>query len=189
MLRVKKTLLIFSLMLTINNLSFSEGKILKKELPKNEREFFEGGRLIDLQDEIKESETNIDTSELPKFFVKTIILKTPTITIKPLVNPKKIDKILAEYKNKEIGQIDDVIEDKILQLISNNINKIKLLRINWFGGEPLLVKNRVMSITKSIDTICKNNNVNIQFSIITNGYNIDEVIAKFFKEYKFKNIK
>ena len=92
------------------------------------------------------------------------------------------------FENKEIGQIDDVIEDKILQLISNNINKIKLLRINWFGGEPLLVKNRVMSITKSIDTICKNNNVKIQFSIITNGYNIDEVIAKFFKEYKFKNI-
>ena len=71
MLRVKKTLLIFSLMLAINNLSFSEGKILKNELPKNEREFFEGDRLIDLQDEIKESETNIDTSELPKFFVKS----------------------------------------------------------------------------------------------------------------------
>ena len=32
MLKVKKTLLIFSLMLTINNLSFSEGKILKNEL-------------------------------------------------------------------------------------------------------------------------------------------------------------
>ena len=106
MLKVKNTLLIFSLMLTINNLSFSEGKILKNELPKNEREFFEGGRLIDLQDEIKESETNIDTSELPKFFVKTIILKTPTITIKPLVNPKKIDKILDEYKNKEINILD-----------------------------------------------------------------------------------
>ena len=54
MLKVKNTLLIFSLMLTINNLSFSEGKILKNELPKNEREFFEGGRLIDLQNEIKE---------------------------------------------------------------------------------------------------------------------------------------
>ena len=106
MLKVKNTLLIFSLMLTINNLSFSEGKILKNELPKNEREFFEGGRLIDLQDEIKESETNIDTSELPKFFIKTIILKTPTITIKPLVNPKKIDKILDEYKNKEINILD-----------------------------------------------------------------------------------
>ena len=49
MLKVKKTLLIFSLMLTINNLSFSEGKILKNELPKSEREFFEGGSLIDLQ--------------------------------------------------------------------------------------------------------------------------------------------
>ena len=92
------------------------------------------------------------------------------------------------FENKEIGQIDDVIEDKILQLINNNINKIKLLRINWFGGEPLLAKNKVMSITRAIDRICKNNNVSIQFSIITNGYNIDEIIAKFFKEYKFKNI-
>ena len=89
MIGIKDTLLIFSLMFVINNLTFSEGKILKNELPKNEREFFEGGRLIDLQEEIKEAETNVDTSELPKFFVKTIELKTPTITIKPLVNPKK----------------------------------------------------------------------------------------------------
>ena len=106
MLKTKKILLIFSLIVMISNLSFSEGKILKKELPKNEREFFEGDRLIDLQEEIKETETNIDTSELPKFFVKTIVLKTPTITIKPLVNPKKIDKILDEYKNKDINILD-----------------------------------------------------------------------------------
>ena len=106
MLKTKKILLIFSLIVMISNLSFSEGKILKNELPKSEREFFEGDRLIDLQEEIKETETNIDTSELPKFFVKTIALKTPTITIKPLVNPKKIDKILNEYKNKDINILD-----------------------------------------------------------------------------------
>lgn len=106
MIGIKNTLLIFSLMFVINNLTFSEGKILKNELPKNERDFFEGNRLIDLQAEIKEPEKNIDTNELPKFFVKKIMLKTPTGTIKPLVNPKKINKILDEYKNKEINILD-----------------------------------------------------------------------------------
>ena len=51
MIKVKKTLLILSLITAINSLSFSEGRILKNELPKNQREFFEGDRLIDLQEE------------------------------------------------------------------------------------------------------------------------------------------
>ena len=51
---MKKILLVLSLILTVNSIVYSEGKILKNELPKNEREFFEGGRLIDLQEEIKE---------------------------------------------------------------------------------------------------------------------------------------
>ena len=50
MIKVKKTLLILSLITAINSLSFSEGRILKNELPKNQREFFEGDRLIDLQE-------------------------------------------------------------------------------------------------------------------------------------------
>lgn len=106
MIKVKKTLLILSLITAINSLSFSEGRILKNELPKNQREFFEGDRLIDLQEEIKEPEENADTSGLPKFMIKTIMLKTPTGHIKPLVNPKKINKIINEYRNTEINILD-----------------------------------------------------------------------------------
>ena len=72
---MKKILLVLSLILTVNSISYSEGKILKNELPKNQREFFEGGRLIDLQEEIKEPDANVDTEGLPKFHVKKITLK------------------------------------------------------------------------------------------------------------------
>ena len=85
---MKKILLVLSLILTVNSISYSEGKILKNELPKNQREFFEGDRLIDLQEEIKEPEENTDTSGLPKFMVKTI------------------NKIINEYKNTEINILD-----------------------------------------------------------------------------------
>ena len=103
---MKKILLVLSLILTVNSIVYSEGKILKNELPKNEREFFEGGRLIDLQEEIKEPEANVDTEGLPKFHVKKITLKRPTSSIKPLANPKKIDKIINEYKDTDINIFD-----------------------------------------------------------------------------------
>ena len=103
---MKKILLVLSLILTVNSISYSEGKILKNELPKNQREFFEGGRLIDLQEEIKEPDANVDTEGLPKFHVKKITLKRPTSSIKPLVNPKKIDKIINEYKDTDINIFD-----------------------------------------------------------------------------------
>ncbi|WP_233573328.1 ShlB/FhaC/HecB family hemolysin secretion/activation protein [Leptotrichia sp. OH3620_COT-345] len=103
---MKKILLLLSLIITVNSITYSEGRILKNELPKNQKEFFEGDRLIDLQEEIKESTENIDTEGLPKFLVKTIILKTPTNHIKPLVNPEKINRIINEYRNTEINIID-----------------------------------------------------------------------------------
>lgn len=101
---MKKILLLLSLIVTVNSITYSEGKILKNELPKSEREFFEGENLIDLQEEIKETEQN--TEGLPKFHVKSIKLKTPTGHLKPLVNPKRINKIINEYKNTEINIVD-----------------------------------------------------------------------------------
>ncbi|MDO5089360.1 MAG: ShlB/FhaC/HecB family hemolysin secretion/activation protein [Leptotrichiaceae bacterium] len=103
---MKKILLLLSLIITVNSIVYSEGRILKNELPKNQKEFFEGDRLIDLQEEIKENGENVNIEGLPKFLVKTITLKTPAGHIKPFVNPKKINEIINEYRNTEINIID-----------------------------------------------------------------------------------
>lgn len=66
------------------------------------------------------------------------------------------------YKEKEI--IFKFIKSKI-----ENSN-IKTINISWFGGEPLLNKEFIISFMKDLKFFCENNNLNLIGSITTNGY-------------------
>jgi len=72
--------------------------------------------------------------------------------------------------------MDDRTEDNIIDFIKLFKSNIKFLQITWFGGEPLLVFDKIKSISKKLI-----NEINIPFesNIITNGYLLDEnVIAQ-----------
>lgn len=92
------------------------------------------------------------------------------------------------FETRDKGIIHQAVEDRIITLIQNNITKLRKLRINWFGGEPLLAKDNIISLTQKIKNICDNNEVIVEFSIITNGFCIDKKVCCFFSKYKFKNI-
>lgn len=64
------------------------------------------------------------------------------------------------------------VQTKIIQyiryIIENNPN-FKLLNIKWFGGEPLLRIDTIVSISKSLIKLCEENHISYHSSIITNG--------------------
>jgi uncharacterized protein len=87
---------------------------------------------------------------------------------------------IYNYKNKIMS---DSVYDNIIQYIhkqielSKDTSKKKLLKIAWFGGEPLLKKEKIISfmdeIHKNFDDSCK-----IISSVITNGYELNFNIFK-----------
>lgn len=97
--------LILGLILSMSN-TFSESRVLKNELPKSEREFFENDFKKSGEENLDKQEQVEDEASLPKFFIKKIYLKRDRERIKPLVSHKRIDKILKEYENREINIVD-----------------------------------------------------------------------------------
>lgn len=77
------------------------------------------------------------------------------------------------YETPAEETMNDQTEKNILDFCRKNIKKYKKVRLNWFGGEPLLYKERVLRMTKEIDEICKENKVPLIGMITTNGYNLD----------------
>ncbi len=104
-MKISKVLFTFVLMLSIKN-TFSEGRILKNELPKDEREFFENNLKKGGEEETGGLNQPEDEAALPKFFIKSIILKRNEGRIKPLVSHEKLDEILKEYENREINMLN-----------------------------------------------------------------------------------
>lgn len=106
---MKKILVLAGLILAISNVSFSKGNILKNELPKSEKEFFENSKQSDENENLNEninSNSQNENGEAPKFLIRHIYLRNTTKSEKPLVNPKKIKNIIQSYENKELDISD-----------------------------------------------------------------------------------
>jgi len=81
------------------------------------------------------------------------------------------------YEEHRKLKIDDETANRIIKLVENITPNIKSLHITWFGGEPLLEADRVISLSKKIIEICEKNNCTYAAMIVSNGYLLnDELI-------------
>jgi len=92
------------------------------------------------------------------------------------------------YEEHNKIRIDDEVEKKIIKLIGNITSNIKKLHISWFGGEPLLEMERIISLTKQTQEICQKNNCKYSSSITTNGYLLDDLKIKMLKELNIEQL-
>ncbi len=85
-----------------------------------------------------------------------------------------------ESNINSIERMSDETEDKVIDFIIHQIqnNDSKKLTISWFGGEPLLETNRIVSISDKLISYCDNNDIQYNAKIITNGYFLDEENCK-----------
>lgn len=61
--------------------------------------------------------------------------------------------------------ISEVVLDQIILYIKS-IDNVKMISINWMGGEPLLAIDKIVSFTKKLETL----NISFVGNLITNGY-------------------
>ena len=75
-----------------------------------------------------------------------------------------------DHKNESLT---DEGEKRICRFFKRNVRKFKSVKIDWFGGEPLLEKDRVISIMQAAQDACEKAGVPLYANIITNGYLLD----------------
>jgi Arylsulfatase regulator (Fe-S oxidoreductase) len=69
--------------------------------------------------------------------------------------------------------MDDLTENKIIEFIKS-YSEINRLRVTWYGGEPLLAFDRIVSLTKKIKAL----NINYEAYMISNGYLLNNEVIE-----------
>lgn len=105
---------------------------------------------------------------------------TLSLTIAPTLNCNFKCPYCYEVPNK--NRITDEKSNSIINLINNEVQKLKRLHIVWFGGEPLLCADIIYKLGLKIKYICNRNNCIYGASITTNGFLLTKRIAENLKE-------
>lgn len=76
------------------------------------------------------------------------------------------------YENKDHEAIDENFMDDFAEAIRTYHlrNRLKNLSIEWYGGEPLMVYEKIVDFTKNLNHFCETENIEHTYSMTTNGY-------------------
>lgn len=116
---------------------------------------------------VEENEILDDLQKVKKTLDKVLVL-----TIMPTECCNFRCVYCYEEKNNEI-----ISGSKLMQLekyIRKRIKEFECVNICWFGGEPTLCKDIVVSFTKSIKKIVEENGKKFTSGMTTNGYLLDD---------------
>lgn len=81
------------------------------------------------------------------------------------------------YQDYDKMYINSDFIETFSKFIVRNIDKYDGVYIEWFGGEPLLLKRKVIELSTLVQNICKKNKVTYIGTITTNGFYLDEQTA------------
>ena len=62
------------------------------------------------------------------------------------------------------------VQDNIIEFVKKNIYRYKDMRVEWFGGEPLLCMDIIEKLSASFIEICRKAHKGYSAGITTNGY-------------------
>ena len=75
-----------------------------------------------------------------------------------------------EFQGKNISE--ETIRN-IVSFVQKNLNEYSYLYLNWFGGEPLLAKREILSLSEQLKKICQRSSRSYSAMITTNGFLLD----------------
>lgn len=143
---------------------------------------------ITLVNELKKGDflvdDNTDEFEILRFLQKCSQFSTNSLglTIAPTLNCNFGCNYCYEGKHNINSKMSDEVQEQIINLVKNHIHTISSLDVTWYGGEPLLSMDVIENLSSNFLSICTENKVSYNASIITNGYCLTKDIAKKFND-------
>ena len=92
------------------------------------------------------------------------------------------------FENKRKGKMTANVQQKLIEIIKNNVTPSQPLYITWYGGEPLLAMDVIENLNKHIKELVSKNNIGYAAFMITNGYLIDENMVQRLKNLSLKAV-
>jgi len=108
-----------------------------------------------------------------RFWKSRFNLHTLSLTIAPTLNCNFECIYCYEtwYKIPKNRTMTKKYQEMLMKFIIFYIKKgVKTIKLNWYGGEPLLAFNTIKNLSQRIIKLCRENSVEYNAGIITNGF-------------------
>jgi uncharacterized protein len=94
------------------------------------------------------------------------------------------------FEEKSHTRMDDTTAENLLKYIVSRLktNEYKSIGLAWFGGEPLLEFERIVSLSDKIIGLCKDKDISYSSSMISNCWLLTPEKAKMLSERKVTGI-
>lgn len=97
-------------------------------------------------------------------------------------------KCIYCYETSKPGIMSSDVAEKIVDFVKFESDQIKNLSISWYGGEPLLAKELIYSLSNKFIEICNEKNIEYSAFIISNGSLLDDDTISKLIEYQVRGI-
>ncbi|MBO4905824.1 MAG: radical SAM protein [Bacteroidaceae bacterium] len=93
------------------------------------------------------------------------------------------------YENHSTGKMSQAVQDDVVALARRMLHTFpaKLLKITWFGGEPLLAPDVIEQLSQQLITLASEQGAAYQAQIITNGYLLTQPLADLLHRCKVRS--
>jgi uncharacterized protein len=78
------------------------------------------------------------------------------------------------FEAKHPSIMDGAVQQAVLHILDDQLPRIKVFKVSWFGGEPLVGKRSLLALSDEFIARCGCAGVEYEAAIITNGYLLDE---------------
>lgn len=97
-------------------------------------------------------------------------------------------KCLYCFETSKPGVMSEEKQQDLIEFVESQIKTIKSLDISWYGGEPLLAKDIIYSLSERLITLCDRNSVKYNAYMISNGSLLDQETILKLEEYHVRGI-
>lgn len=82
------------------------------------------------------------------------------------------------FEEKVEKTMSTIVQDALIAFVRKKCEKVKLLQVTWYGGEPLLATDIIQNLSERIIALCDEKGIIYSAGIITNGYLLTKTVAE-----------
>lgn len=131
-------------------------------------------------------EDDIDELERLEFYrnLEKYDMTNLGLTIAPTLDCNFRCKYCFETHPK--GKMSYETQAALIKFVESRFKNTKLFSVMWYGGEPLLAKEIVYSLSEKFMELCEKFSVEYEAFIVTNASLLEDSDVEFFKKYKIQ---
>lgn len=145
---------------------------------------YDGQLIADMKNSGCLVEDDVDELERPEFYrnLSKYDVTNFGLTIAPTLDCNFRCKYCFETHPK--GQMDSETQAALVNFVEQRLERAKNFSVTWYGGEPLLAKKIIWSLSEKFLELCAAKSIDYDAFIVTNASLLDDSDVENFKRYK-----